>query len=123
MPNAPPGTVLRLNRASMIGSRDYTFRGAPYVDEGLFVCRAIVVGIEGEPMRVVEKTKRRQRKVKRAKHKMRFTILRVKELRVLASETKRRYREYGNHSSGVGRDEGWLNHQVLERGIELWESL
>lgn len=93
MPNAPPGTILRLNRASMIGSRDYTFRGAPYVDEGLFVCRAIVVGIEGEPMRVVEKTKRRQRKVKRAKHKMRFTILRVKELRVLASERERREEE------------------------------
>lgn len=83
MPNAPPGTILRLNRASVIGSRDYTFRGAPYVDEDVFVCRAVVVGIEGEPMRVVEKTKRRQRRVKRAKHKMRFTILRVKELRVL----------------------------------------
>lgn len=77
----------------MIGSRDYTFQGAPYVDEGLFVCRAVVVGIEGEPMRVVEKTKRRQRKVKRAKHKMRFTILRVKELRVLATERERRERE------------------------------
>ena len=102
MPNAPPGTVLRLNRASMIGSRDYTFRGAPYVDEGLFVCRAIVVGIEGEPMRVVEKTKRRQRKVKRAKHKMRFTILRVKELRVLASERERRVEREGEM---VGREE------------------
>ncbi|CAD6573887.1 MAG: hypothetical protein ASARMPREDX12_006305 [Alectoria sarmentosa] len=90
MPAAPPGTVLRLNRASMIGSRDYTFRGAPYVDEGSFVCRAVVVGIEGEPMRVVEKTKRRQRKVKTVRSKMRFTILRVKELRVLATEEERR---------------------------------
>lgn len=41
------------------------------------------MGIEGEPMRVVEKTKRRQRRVKRVKSKMRFTILRVRELRVL----------------------------------------
>lgn len=73
----------------MIGSRDYTFRGAPYVDEGLFVCRVVVVGIEGEPMRVVEKTKRRQRKVKRVTSKMRYTILRVKELRVLAGERER----------------------------------
>ncbi|KAL9069536.1 MAG: hypothetical protein Q9161_005454 [Pseudevernia consocians] len=83
MPHAPPGTILRLNRASVIGSRDYTFRGAPYVDEKLFVCRAVVVGIEGEPMRVVVKTKQRQRKVKRARHKMRFTVLRVREVRVL----------------------------------------
>ncbi|KAM0794650.1 ribosomal protein L21-like protein, partial [Usnea florida] len=82
MPHAPPGTVLRLNRASLIGSRDYTMRGAPYVDENLFVCRAVVVGIEGEPMRVVEKTKRRQRRVKRVKSKMRYTVLRVRELRV-----------------------------------------
>ncbi len=35
-------------------------------------------------MRVVVKTKQRSRRVKRAKHKMRFTVLRVKELRVLA---------------------------------------
>ena len=49
-----------------------------------------MVGIEGEPMRVVEKTKRRQRKVKTVRSKMRFTILRVKELRVLATEEERR---------------------------------
>ncbi|KAI4266611.1 MAG: hypothetical protein LQ337_008727, partial [Flavoplaca oasis] len=30
MPRAPVGTILRLNRASMLGSRDYTLRG----DEG-----------------------------------------------------------------------------------------
>ena len=40
-------------------------------------------------MRVVEKTKRRQRKVKRVTSKMRYTILRVKELRVLAGERER----------------------------------
>ena len=90
MRDAPPGTVLRLNRASTLGSRDYTFRGAPYLDEDLFVCRAVVVGIEGEPMRVLEKTKRRQRRVKRVMSRMRFTVLRIKELRVLASERERR---------------------------------
>ena len=37
-------------------------------------------------MRVVEKTKRRQRRVKRVTSKMRFTILRIKELRVWATE-------------------------------------
>jgi len=40
------------------------------------------VGVEGEPMRVVEKTKRRQRHVKTVRSKMRFTVLRVVEVRV-----------------------------------------
>ncbi|KAL8895685.1 MAG: hypothetical protein Q9192_003491 [Flavoplaca navasiana] len=92
MPRAPVGSILRLNRASMLGSRDYTLRGDEgdkgdkggrgYIDERFFVCRARVVGIETEPFRVVEKTKRRNRKVKRVKSKMRFTVLRVVELGV-----------------------------------------
>ena len=52
------------------------------MDERDFVCRARVVGVEGEPMRVVEKTKRRQRHVKTVRSKMRFTVLRVVEVRV-----------------------------------------
>ncbi|KAL8677058.1 MAG: hypothetical protein Q9186_006487 [Xanthomendoza sp. 1 TL-2023] len=85
MPNVQLGTILRLNRASMLGSRDYTLRGSGekgYVDERFFVCRARVVGVETEPLRVVEKTKRRNRKVKRVKSKMRFTVLRVLEVGV-----------------------------------------
>lgn len=54
------------------------------MDERYFVCRARVVGVEGEPMRVVEKTKRRQRHVRTVKSKMRFTVLRVVEVRVCA---------------------------------------
>ncbi|KAK3167165.1 hypothetical protein OEA41_010291 [Lepraria neglecta] len=83
MPLAPPGTVLRLNRASMLGSRDYTYRGDPWVDESRFLLRVVVVGVEGEPLRVVEKTKRRNRRVRRVKTKGRFTVLRVSELRVV----------------------------------------
>ncbi|KAL9012859.1 MAG: hypothetical protein Q9173_002403 [Seirophora scorigena] len=86
MPSAPLGTFLRLNRASMLGSRDYTLRGNPWVNEDWFVCRARVVGVETEPLRVVEKTKRRQRRVKKAKSKMRFTILRVTEVGVIVPE-------------------------------------
>lgn len=47
------------------------------------MCRARVIGVEGEPMRVVLKTKRRQRHVKRVTSKMRYTILRCLEVRVL----------------------------------------
>ena len=40
------------------------------------------MGVESEPMRMKEKTKRRQRKVKTVKSKHRYTILKVKEVRV-----------------------------------------
>jgi large subunit ribosomal protein L21 len=86
MHGVKPGDVLRLNRAANLGSRDYTLKGAPYLDERLFECRATVVGVESEPMRVKEKTKRRQRRVKRVKSKMRYTVLRVSEVRVRGLE-------------------------------------
>ncbi|MCJ1479245.1 hypothetical protein MMC13_007930 [Lambiella insularis] len=82
MPKVKPGDILRLDRASSIGSRDYTMRGAPYLDERLFECRATVVGVEAEPMRYIEKTKRRNRKVKTVKSKHRFTVLKIKELKL-----------------------------------------
>nr|OQO27253.1 hypothetical protein B0A51_05512 [Rachicladosporium sp. CCFEE 5018] len=125
MPGVEPGDILRLDRATLYGSRDYTLKppaptpmlrspasafgekveredgvgmvaggGAPhfiphiakgkvtYLDEGLFVCRAVVVGVESEPMRIMEKTKRRQRHVKRVKSKGAFTILRIREVRL-----------------------------------------
>ena len=110
MPDADPGTIIRLNRASVLGSRDFTFRAGEgvggavagdteigdaaegvgaevrgkrvWIDEKYFVCRAVVVGVEGEPMRVLMKTKRRQRHVKRVTSKGRFTVLRVMELRI-----------------------------------------
>lgn len=145
MHGVEPGDVLRLNRATHLGSRDYTLKAAAarpkfkspvsatshvveptsgpaasvqqvmpgmeqesapmegggnnamfaphfiphiekgkhsYLDERLFVCRAVVTGVESEPLRIKEKTKRRQRHVKRVKSKHRFTILRVKEVKV-----------------------------------------
>jgi large subunit ribosomal protein L21 len=99
MPNVQPGDVLRLTRATHIGSRDYTLKAPEpikgnadhgkkifYLDERMFVCRARVVGVETEPLRVEEKTKRRQRHVKHVKSKMRFTVLRVSELEVKSLE-------------------------------------
>jgi hypothetical protein len=95
MPNVAPGDVLRLNRATHIGSRDYTLKAPEavkgtadhakkvfYLDERLFTVRARVVGIETEPMRVEEKTKRRQRHTKHVFSKMRFTVLKISELEV-----------------------------------------
>ncbi|KFA64161.1 hypothetical protein S40285_00847 [Stachybotrys chlorohalonatus IBT 40285] len=86
MPGVLPGDVLRLDRASVIGSRDYTLKGAPHIDERLFECRATVLGTESEPLRIKIKTKRRQRRAKQAKSKHRYTILRVSELNIKSLE-------------------------------------
>lgn len=88
-----------MNRATHIGSRDYTLKAGAaikgnadhgkkvfYLDERIFTCRARVMGVESEPMRVEEKTKRRRRHVKHVRSKMRFTVLRVSELQVKSLE-------------------------------------
>lgn len=80
MPGVLPGDVLRLNRASVIGSRDYTMKGAPHIDERVFECRATVLGTESEPLRIKIKKKRRQRRMRQAKSKHRYTILRISDL-------------------------------------------
>jgi large subunit ribosomal protein L21 len=86
MPGVAPGDILRLNRASSIGSRDYTLKGAPYLDERIFECRARVMGTEGEPVRVKEKKKRRNRRVKTVRSKHKFTVLRISELKIKSLE-------------------------------------
>lgn len=82
MAGVEPGDVLRLNRASAVGSRDYTLKGEPYVDERLYECRAVVTGTESEPMRVMIKKKRRCRRKKHVFSKHKFTVLRVSEVRL-----------------------------------------
>jgi large subunit ribosomal protein L21 len=87
-----PGETLRLNRASILGSRDYTLKAGDankelgekqkWLDERLFVCRATVMGVESEPLRIKEKTKRRQRHVRKIKSKHRYTLLRISEVTV-----------------------------------------
>ncbi|KAK7744868.1 hypothetical protein SLS53_003101 [Cytospora paraplurivora] len=99
MPGVQPGDVLRLNRASVLGSRDLTLlptdagrarrdgsNEVAYVDERLYECRAVVVGVEAEPMRLKEKTKRRNRKVKTVRSKHKYTVLRISELKIKAPE-------------------------------------
>ena len=82
MPGVQAGDVLRLNRASILGSRDYTMKGAPTIDERVFECRATVTGTESEPLRIKVKKKRRQRRSRTVKSKHRYTILRISELNI-----------------------------------------
>ncbi|KAK8089073.1 aconitate hydratase [Apiospora hydei] len=86
MPGVVPGDVLRLDRASTLGSRDFTLKGSPYIDERLFECRATVLGTETEPMRIKIKTKRRQRRNKQVRSKHHFTILRISEVSINGPE-------------------------------------
>ncbi|ERF72281.1 hypothetical protein EPUS_02168 [Endocarpon pusillum Z07020] len=101
MHGVSPGDVLRLNRASLLGSRDYTLKagttstenydgkrtGEPnYLDERLFECRARVMAVDSGPMVEKIKTKRRQRKEKHVRSKHRYTVLRVMEVKVKGLE-------------------------------------
>ncbi|KAH8161573.1 hypothetical protein CIB48_g6676 [Xylaria polymorpha] len=83
MPGVLPGDVLRLDRASVLGSRDYTLKGAPWINLDLFLCRATVLGTESEPLRIKIKTKRRNRRSQRVTSKHKYTILRISELKLL----------------------------------------
>lgn len=97
MKDVLPGDILRLNRASIIGSRDYTLKagmsntesydtkrtGEPnYLDERLFELRLRVMGLETGPMMETEKKKRRNRhrRIIHSKHK--YTMLRVMQLKI-----------------------------------------
>ncbi|KPI34840.1 Homocitrate dehydratase, mitochondrial [Cyphellophora attinorum] len=101
MPNVSQGDILRLNRASILGSRDFTLKagtrhsesydqrrtGEPnYLDERLFECRARVMGVESQPMTVKVKKLENNRKARSVKSKHRYTVLRVMEVRVKSLE-------------------------------------
>jgi len=115
-----PGDILRLDRASTLGSREWTLKAGSspatsetpaeilepivnrtedldvgaavpvpkpqprfkqgYLDDRLYTCRAVVLGTESEPLRIKEKTKRRQRRLKKVKSKHRYTILKIREV-------------------------------------------
>lgn len=93
MPGVVAGDVLRLNRASVLGSRDYTMKGAPHIDERVYECRATVIGVESEPLRVKVKTKRRQRRKRHVKSKHRYTVLRISELKIRPLEEQEQEQE------------------------------
>ncbi|OJJ99366.1 hypothetical protein ASPACDRAFT_120723 [Aspergillus aculeatus ATCC 16872] len=86
MPKVKPGDILRFNRASVLGSRDFSLKGAPYVDERLYECRVRVVGVDSEPLRIKEKTKRRRRHVQMIRSKHKYTLLRVMDVKIKTAE-------------------------------------
>ena len=61
-----------------------------------------MIGVESEPMRVKEKTKRRQRHIKRVKTKLRYTILKISEIKVKGLEEFENEVESANPMGQVG---------------------
>ncbi|TLS29301.1 hypothetical protein PpBr36_00142 [Pyricularia pennisetigena] len=86
MPGVLPGDTLRLDRATTIGSRDFTLQGKPYVSTDLFRCRAVVIGTDSEPIRLKVVKKRRTRRAKTIKSKHFYTTIRISELKILLPE-------------------------------------
>lgn len=80
--DASIGDMLRLSKATRIGSREHTIVGDPLVEEGAFECLARVIEITKNPMQFTHKTKRRQRRVRTIKNKQDVTVLRIAELRL-----------------------------------------
>lgn len=76
------GDMIRLNCVSKLGSRNYTLKGQPYINEKLFTCRARVLELTKAPMSYFIKKKRRQRRIKVVKSKQDYTVLRICEITI-----------------------------------------
>ncbi|KAJ9603056.1 hypothetical protein H2200_012351 [Cladophialophora chaetospira] len=130
MKNVSPGDILRFNRASILGSREYTLKagtsstesydtkrtGEPnYLDERLFECRVRIMGIETQPMEFKEKKKQRNRHRKVVKSKHKYTLCRVMEIKVKGFE------ELVNGETGMVllEGEGEDGAQVVEEGVTV----
>jgi large subunit ribosomal protein L21 len=97
MQGVETGDILRFNRVTIIGSRDYTLKAGTtehkgekqkYLDERLYVVRARVVGVTQEPVRVKIKKVRRRRHAKHTWSQHTYTILRIAEVEARDLETE-----------------------------------
>jgi large subunit ribosomal protein L21 len=89
MQGVEPGDVIRMNRAILVGSKDYTLKagttetkrdGQKFLDERLYVARARVMGVVKEPERTKVKTKPRQRHARYTVSQHSYTMLKVMEV-------------------------------------------
>lgn len=66
----------------------------------------MVVGVEGEPLREVVKTVRRNRRVRIKKSKMHFTVLRITGLEILPEGMKAQEEEISEELEGRDVENG-----------------
>ncbi|KAJ2459697.1 hypothetical protein GGF42_001310 [Coemansia sp. RSA 2424] len=76
------GDSLALNQVTELGSRDYTIKGQPFVDCGLFKVEATVIEHPDGKLFTVTKKKRRTAHQKITYHRNRHTMLRVSAINV-----------------------------------------
>ncbi|KAK9460180.1 mitochondrial 54S ribosomal protein bL21m [Lipomyces oligophaga] len=74
------GDIIRLTQVESLGSRDFTLKGTPYLEQDQVVVKARVVEHTKQPMSVKIKTKRRNRRVKHITSKHPYTVLVVSEV-------------------------------------------
>ena len=132
MKDVSPGDILRFNRASILGSRDFTLKagtsstesydtrrtGEPnYLDERLFECRVRIMGIETQPMQFKEKKKRRNRHLKTVKSKHKYTLCRVMEVKVKGLEELVQGESGMVLLEGEGDGEARLEENPLEASV------
>lgn len=76
------GDILNFNQVSQIGSRDYTLKGGPRIDQDVFTIKGRVIEKTREKREVVGQTKRRRRHVRHVVQKNSLTVIRISELKV-----------------------------------------
>ncbi|CAK7225817.1 hypothetical protein SBRCBS47491_006018 [Sporothrix bragantina] len=89
MPGVQPGDELLLNRVGVVGNRNVTaVSSVQQTEECSFdvasvpgaTVKAVVLGVETEPLRTMIKKKRRARRKRSVKSKHHFTVLRIQEV-------------------------------------------
>src|SRR5690606_13881313 len=76
------GDTIRITHASVLGSREFTMKGNPWIDPQFFECRARVTEIASEAMRLKIKKKQRCRRTKTIRSKHKYTVLTISDLKV-----------------------------------------
>ncbi|KAK9466418.1 ribosomal protein L21-like protein [Lipomyces arxii] len=76
------GDIIRLTQIETLGSRKFTWKGEPFINDERAVVKARVVEHTKEPMREKIRTKRRNRRVKHIKSKHHYTVLTISEIGV-----------------------------------------
>ncbi|KAF7721520.1 hypothetical protein EC973_004518 [Apophysomyces ossiformis] len=76
------GDVLRLDRVRELGSKDYTIKGSPYVNEAFYdIAATVIEQTKSKLVRIVKK-KRRKNYKRTIEHKQTHTVLRISKVDV-----------------------------------------
>ncbi|KAL1930023.1 hypothetical protein VTP01DRAFT_1177 [Rhizomucor pusillus] len=76
------GDVIKLDRVRELGSKDYTVKGSPYVNESFYDITATVIEQTKSKLIRIVKKKRRKNYKRTIEHKQTHTVLRISKLEV-----------------------------------------